>query len=170
MHAYWYFSTKVQPLFSLWGSVRYCWICFILLIACIFVIFSVLWIWIRSDPKLLAGSGYGSGKNHSCSGQLRIQNEFELKLLLKTEKFDNFSTKCLIKNINSFLSKNSPKSLFIVIICNLTHFENTEVKFIYQKKFMQDTDPKPTERQDADPVPKKTIPDPNTDIFASFFF
>jgi hypothetical protein len=42
----------------------------------------VLWIrmQIRSDAKLLAGSGYGSGKNHSGSGQ-RIRNEFEVKLL-----------------------------------------------------------------------------------------
>jgi hypothetical protein len=40
---------------------------------------AVLWIRIRSDPKLLAGSE----KNHFGfgSGQLRIQNEFEIKLL-----------------------------------------------------------------------------------------
>jgi hypothetical protein len=38
----------------------------------------VQWIWIRSDPKLLAGSGpgYGSAENHSGSGQFRIRNEF----------------------------------------------------------------------------------------------
>jgi hypothetical protein len=38
---------------------------------------TVVWIRIRSDPKLLEGSG----KNHSRSGQLRIRNEFEVKLL-----------------------------------------------------------------------------------------
>jgi hypothetical protein len=43
---------------------------------------AVLWFQIRSDPKLLARSGYGSGKNHSESGQLWIRNEFEVKLLL----------------------------------------------------------------------------------------
>ncbi len=41
--------------------------------------YPVLWIWIRSDPKILAGSG--AGKKHSWSGQLRIRNEFETKLL-----------------------------------------------------------------------------------------
>jgi hypothetical protein len=47
------------------------------------------------DPKCLTGSGsvYGSGKNHSGSGQLRIRNEFEVKLLRKLIKFDTFSTK-----------------------------------------------------------------------------
>jgi hypothetical protein len=35
------------------------------------------------DAKLLAGSGYGFGKNHlgSGSGQLKIRNEFEVKIL-----------------------------------------------------------------------------------------
>jgi hypothetical protein len=33
---------------------------------------------IRWDPKLLAG--YGSGGNHSGSGQLRVRNEFEVSL------------------------------------------------------------------------------------------
>jgi hypothetical protein len=56
----------------------------------------VLWIRIRSDPKLLAGSE--SGKNHSGSEseQLRILNEFEVKLLWKLVNFYNyFSTKML---------------------------------------------------------------------------
>jgi hypothetical protein len=43
---------------------------------------------IRLDPKVLSGSGYGSG-------QLQIQNEFEVKLLRKMIKFDDFSTKML---------------------------------------------------------------------------
>jgi hypothetical protein len=34
------------------------------------------------DPKLLAGSG----KKHSGFGQLRIRNEFEIKLLGQTDK------------------------------------------------------------------------------------
>jgi hypothetical protein len=36
-------------------------------------------------PELIAGSGYGSAKNNSGygSGQLRIRNEFEVKLLPK---------------------------------------------------------------------------------------
>jgi hypothetical protein len=33
------------------------------------------------EPELLEGSGSGSGKNHAGSGQLRIRNEFETKLL-----------------------------------------------------------------------------------------
>ncbi len=37
-----------------------------------------VWIRIRSDPKQLAGSGSGT---YSGSGQLRILNEFEVKLL-----------------------------------------------------------------------------------------
>jgi len=41
---------------------------------------------IRSDPKLLAASGNGYGKNPSESEQLRLQNEFEVKLLWKTDK------------------------------------------------------------------------------------
>ncbi len=44
------------------------------------------------------GFGYGSRKNHSWSGQLRIQTEFEVKLLKKTAKFGNFSRK-MLKNI-----------------------------------------------------------------------
>jgi hypothetical protein len=55
----------------------------------------VLWIWIliRSDPKLLAGSG--SRKNNSGSGQLWIRNEFEKRKEYsgKLIKFDYFSTK-----------------------------------------------------------------------------
>jgi hypothetical protein len=49
---------------------------------------------VRSDPKLLGGSG--CEKNHSGSGpeqQLRIRNEFEVKLYAQ------------FKNMNSFLSK-----------------------------------------------------------------
>jgi hypothetical protein len=45
------------------------------------------------DQKLLAGSG--SGKNHSGCGyeQLRIRNEFEVKLLLNTGKILKFLNK-----------------------------------------------------------------------------
>jgi hypothetical protein len=53
---------------------------------------------IRSDPKLLvgSGSGYGSGKNHSGSQQL-TRSEINLKYNYseKLAKFDNFSTKML---------------------------------------------------------------------------
>jgi hypothetical protein len=45
---------------------------------------AVLWIRIRSDPKLFAGSG--SRKNHSGSEQLQIRNEFEVKVLWNTGK------------------------------------------------------------------------------------
>jgi hypothetical protein len=48
-----------------------------------------LWMWIRirSDQNLLAGSG--SEKHHSGSGQLRIRNEFEVKNNLKILQFPN---------------------------------------------------------------------------------
>jgi hypothetical protein len=47
------------------------------------------------DPKLFAGSG--SGKNHSASEQLRIRNEFEIKVLWNTGKFLTISQqKCSI--------------------------------------------------------------------------
>jgi hypothetical protein len=58
------------------------------------------------DPKFLAGSG--SGKNHSGSEseELRILNEFEVKLLWKTGKILQFLHKnAQFKHINSFLSK-----------------------------------------------------------------
>jgi hypothetical protein len=38
----------------------------------------VLWIRIRSNPKLQAA--FECGKNHSGTGQLPIRNEFEVKL------------------------------------------------------------------------------------------
>jgi hypothetical protein len=41
------------------------------------------------DPKLLAGYGYGTGKNHFGSGQLRIRNEFKVKTSLKSTKMLN---------------------------------------------------------------------------------
>jgi hypothetical protein len=76
---------------------------------------------VRSDPKLLGGSG--CEKNHSGSGpeqQLRIRNEFEVKLYAQ------------FKNMNSFLSKNIPlRSLYLVLMSNLTCLQdrNTKVKF-----------------------------------------
>ncbi len=96
----------------------------------------VLWIRIRirSDPNFLAGSGYGSGKYHSGSRQLRIRNEFELKLLWKTDKiWQYFNKNAQFENVNSFLSKqNYLKSIYLVIIYNLTHLQdgNTKVKFM----------------------------------------
>jgi hypothetical protein len=62
--------------------------------------------------------GSGSGKNHSDPG---IPNESEEKPL-KLINFDNFSPKLLNLKIE-FLSikKISIKSLYLVIICNLTH-------------------------------------------------
>ncbi len=71
----------------------------------IYVPQQVLWIRIRSDPNLLAvaGSGYGSIKILSGSGQLRIWNEFEIKVLWKADKSWQFLNKnAQIKNINSF--------------------------------------------------------------------
>jgi hypothetical protein len=44
-------------------------------------------------------------KDHYGSGQLRIRNEFEIKLLLKTDKIRQFLNKnAQFKDINSFLS------------------------------------------------------------------
>ncbi len=50
-------------------------------------------------------------KNHFRCGHLRIRNEFEA-----TKKYQ-------LKNINYILSKtkNLPKSLYLSVICNLTH-------------------------------------------------
>ncbi len=80
------------------------------------------------DPyrKLLEEFGYGSEKKHSGSGQLRIRNEFEVKLPRKTDKIWQFLNKnaqfkniTKIKNTHSFLSKNFfLESLYLVIICN----------------------------------------------------
>jgi len=51
----------------------------------------VLLIWIRSDPKLFAGSGVG--KNHSGSGQhapgMKVKQNF-------SDKIHNISAKCTI--------------------------------------------------------------------------
>ncbi len=68
--------------------------------------------------KHLARSGYeyGSGKNHSGSGngQLRIRNKFEVKLLLQ---------KCSIQIYKFvFVKKIFLKSLYLVIICHLVKF------------------------------------------------
>jgi hypothetical protein len=50
----------------------------------------VLLIWIRSDPKLFAGFGVGSGKNHSGSGQpMKMKQNF-------SDKIHNTSAKCTI--------------------------------------------------------------------------
>ncbi len=66
-------------------------------------------------------AGFGSGKNQSGYGQ-------QIKIM------DNFSSKTLNLKIQiSFYRKQiSPKSLFLVIICNLTHLQDstyTKVKF-----------------------------------------
>jgi hypothetical protein len=63
---------------------------------------AVLFIRIRSDQKLIAGSGYGygSGKNSSGSVHLRIRNAFEVILFSvfwKSDKVDDFSKKCSIQ-------------------------------------------------------------------------
>ncbi len=75
----------------------------------------------ESDPDLLAGSRFG--KKHSGAEQLQIRNEFEIKLLWKTDQIWQFSLQnySFKKNINSFFAKKYYlKSLYLVIICNLT--------------------------------------------------
>jgi hypothetical protein len=58
---------------------------------------AVLWIWIRSDPKLIAGSEFGSGKN-SGAGQLGsgMNCEFETKtycrIRIRSRKMHSGST------------------------------------------------------------------------------
>jgi hypothetical protein len=68
----------------------------------------VLWIRIRSDPKLLAVPfpDMDPGKSFlSVSGQLRIRNEFEIKLI----KLEYFSTKIInSKILIPFCKKNFP--------------------------------------------------------------
>jgi hypothetical protein len=86
----------------------------------------VLWIRIRMDPKLLAG--HGSGKNHSGSGQLRIQNEFEVNYSEKLIKFLNKNAQ--LKTINSFLSKKIPTKL----ISNHNMQSNTLKRRKYKSK------------------------------------
>jgi hypothetical protein len=51
------------------------------------------------SKKQCCGSGYGSGKNHSGSGQLRIRNEFEAKRSDKLIKFDNFHFSTKMRNL-----------------------------------------------------------------------
>ncbi len=84
------------------------------------------------DPKLWAGSVFG--KNHSGfeSEQLRILNEFEVKLLWKTGKiWQFFHNNAQFKNINSFLSENIPLiSLYRVIMSNITHLQGRNTKWI----------------------------------------
>ncbi len=67
----------------------------------------------------------------------------------------------LIKKYKFFFSnKNSPNSLYLIIICKLTHLGdiNAKIKFMLRilEKFMQDpnTDPKPAEQYDPDPKKK----------------
>ncbi len=60
----------------------------------------------RSDLKLIAGSR----KNHSGSGQLQIQNEFEEKLLWKTDKnLTIYNRNAQFEMINFFYQKIFPK-------------------------------------------------------------
>ncbi len=67
-------------------------------------------------PKLLTGSRswYGSGKDHSGpgSGQLQIRNEFEVKIIWKTDKIWPFPNKNVqFKNTNFPFYKKFPKKL-----------------------------------------------------------
>jgi hypothetical protein len=47
-------------------------------------------------------------------------------------KVDNFSEKAQFKFVNSFFPKKKPKSLYLVVMCNLTHLQDghTGVKFM----------------------------------------
>ncbi len=49
-------------------------------------------LWIRSDPKLFAGSE--SGKIHSGAGRSGFEINLKQKYFEKLIKFDRFSTKC----------------------------------------------------------------------------
>ncbi len=86
---------------------------------------SVLRIRIRSDPKLDAGSG--SGKNHSGSEQLRIRNEFEVKLLWETGKIWTFLNKNAKFKSNYFFAQ--PNTLTRQEYKGKICFRNTKVKF-----------------------------------------
>ncbi len=79
------------------------------------------------------GSGSVDNNSGSGSGQLRIRNEFEVKLLWKTDKICQFLKKNAQFKKNSFFSwKISLKSLYFVIMCNLAHLQDgiTKVKFV----------------------------------------
>jgi hypothetical protein len=71
---------------------------------------TVLWIRIRSDPKLLEGSGYGSGKiiPDPDPGRAGSEMNFEVKLRYpgKLIKFDNLSTKMQISKYKFLFIKN----------------------------------------------------------------
>ncbi len=81
--------------------------------------------------------------------------------------------------------KTSLKSLYLVIICKLTHLRdgNTKIKFmsrILEKKLMKnlkqdpDPDPKPSEKEDpdpdTDPDPKKSFRVHNTELLSAGLF
>ncbi len=58
---------------------------------------AVLWIRIRSDPKLFAGSGVGSGINNSDPDLGSPYPEWIWNIWNFSDKIHNFSTKCIIK-------------------------------------------------------------------------
>ncbi len=93
---------------------------------------SVLWIRIRTDPKLLAGSG--SGKTNPdpdiSESEINLKQNYSKKLI----KIKLFLNKMFnLKNVNSFFLEINPlKSLYLVVIRNLTHLQdgNSKVKFV----------------------------------------
>ncbi len=78
-------------------------------------------------------------KNNSGSSQLRIRNEFSVKKLIwKTDKIWQFSTKMLnLKYKFLFIKKNSLKSLYLVIICNLTHLPDGNIKVKFMLRILE---------------------------------
>ncbi len=83
----------------------------------------------------------GSGSGFKTFSRIRIRknipdSDLKYEFSDNMEKIDNFSTKMLNLNIYKFLYiKNVPKSLYLVIICNLTHLQdgNTKVKFMLRR-------------------------------------
>jgi hypothetical protein len=72
------------------------------------IIMPVLWIRIRSDPKLFSESGSGVGINHFGSRSWQPFSRRNLKQNF-SDKIHYFATKCTIKiNKNLFIPKNFP--------------------------------------------------------------